>query len=159
MSNLGRSIMNHTERPPKKFQHDHRPRSGLVESAVHDEAEYFRSILDNLSGGLLSVDLAGNVVYGNQTAGRILHIPMGAVLGKPYEQALAPYPALCEVLRAALATHKIVHRGEVSAKHGDAEMIIGYSTLLVRNGQGESLGIGIIFQDLTLVLRPKLASR
>ena len=124
---------------------------------MHDEAEYYRSILDNLSGGFLSVDFAGSVVYGNQTAGRILHIPMGAVLGKPYEQALAPYPALCEVLRNTLATHTTVHRGEVSAKHGDAEMIIGYSTLQVRNRQGEYLGIGIIFQDLTMVLRQKQA--
>ncbi|MDE2511015.1 MAG: PAS domain-containing protein [Elusimicrobia bacterium] len=120
--------------------------------SIHDEAEYYRSILDNLSGGFISVDLAGNVVYGNHTAGRILHIPMGAVLGKPYLQALAPYPALCDVLRAALDTHKIVHRGEISAKHGDAEMIIGYSTLQVRNSGGEYLGVGVTFQDLTLVL-------
>lgn len=125
---------------------------------MRDEAEYYRSILDNLSGGFLSVDLEGSVVYGNQTAGRILHIPMGAVLGKPYEQALAPYPALIEVLRAALVTQTIVHRGEVSAMHGDTEMIIGYSTLQVRNSQGVHLGIGIIFQDLTLVLRKKAAS-
>ena len=129
---------------------------GLVESAVRDEAEYYRSILDNLSGGFISVDLEGNVVYGNQTAGRILHIPMGAILGKPYEQALAPYPALCAVLRGVLATRTIVHRAEVSAMHGDTEMIIGYSTLLVRNGKGDDLGIGMIFQDLTLVLRRKL---
>ena len=119
---------------------------------MHDEAEYYRSILDNLSGGFISVDLTGSVVYGNQTAGRILHIPMGAVMGKPYAQALASYPALCDVLRAALDTHKIVHRGEISAKHGDAEMIIGYSTLQVRNSAGEHLGVGITFQDLTMVL-------
>ena len=131
----------------------------MLESTVHDEAEYYRSILDNLSGGFLSVDLAGNVVYGNQTAGRILHIPMGAVLGKPYERALAPYPALCAVLRAALTTHTTVHRAEFSATHGDAEMLIGYSTLQVRNGKGDYLGIGIIFQDLTLVLARKAAQR
>jgi PAS domain-containing protein len=124
---------------------------------VRDEAEYYRSILDNLSGGFLSVDLDGKVVYGNSTAGRILHIPMGAVLGQPYEKALAPYPALLDVLRDAIVKQTIVHRGEVSAKHGDAEMIIGYSTLQVRNGQGVHLGIGIIFQDLTMVLRKKAA--
>lgn len=122
---------------------------------MHDDAEYYRSILDNLSGGFLSVDPDGRVAYGNPTAGRILHVPMGAVLGKPYEQALAPYPALCEVIRAALETRKVVHRGEVSVLHGDTEMVIGYSTLQVLNGRGESLGVGIIFQDLTLVLRRK----
>ena len=124
---------------------------------MRDEAEYYRSVLDNLSGGFLSVDLEGSVVYGNQTAGRILHIPMGAVLGKSYQQALAPYPALCAVLKTALDTHTIVHRGEISATHGDAEMIIGYSTLQIKTGEGNYLGVGIIFQDLTMVLRQKNA--
>lgn len=123
-----------------------------------DEADYYRSVLDNLTGGFLSVDLSGVIVYGNPTAGRILHIPMGAVVGKPFDTVLAPYPALCEVVRDALDTHKTVHRAEVSVLHGDARMTIGYSTLQVRNRRGEYLGIGIIFQDLTMVLaRKKLA--
>jgi PAS domain S-box-containing protein len=125
---------------------------------VQDEADYFRSVLDNLTGGFLSVDLAGQVVYGNPTAGRILHIPMGAIVGKPYRQALEPYPALCEVIAAALESHQVVHRAEVSVLHRDTEMVIGYSTLIVRNREGKDLGVGIIFQDLTLVLRRKLAS-
>ncbi len=124
---------------------------------MHDPAEYYRSILDNLTGGFISVDLTGLVVYGNPTAGRILHIPVGAVLGKPYDQALAPYPALCEVIREALRTHATVHRAEVSIAHGDAEMTIGYSTLQVRTPKGEYLGLGIIFQDLTMVLAKKAA--
>ena len=125
---------------------------------MQDEAEYYRSVLDNLGGGFISVDLAGNVVYGNATAGRILHIPMGAVMGKPYDQALSPYPALCAVIRSALETHTTVRRAEVSVLHGDAKMVIGYSTLQVRTRAGEYLGIGINFQDLTMVLNQK-ASR
>lgn len=120
-----------------------------------EEAVYFRSILDNLSGGLLSLDLEGRVVYGNQTAGRILHIPVGAVLGKSYEEALASYPALCAVLKDALVSQKAVVRAEVEATHGDARMVIGYSTLQLRSAAGERLGVGIIFQDLTMVLRAK----
>lgn len=122
---------------------------------MHDEAEYYRSILDNLSGGFLSVDLEGVVVYGNQTAGRILHIPMGAAVGKPYEQALSAYPQLVAVLREALATHNVVQRAELTAMHGDAKMVIGYSTLQVRDRSGAHLGIGITFQDLTLILARK----
>lgn len=124
-----------------------------------DEAEYYRSVLDNLTGGFMSVDLAGLVVYGNPTAGRILHIPMGAILGKEYHQALEAYPAVIGVIRSALETHTTVHRGEVSAKHGDAEMTIGYSTLQVRTPKGDYLGVGIIFQDLTMVLAKKQAAR
>ena len=118
----------------------------------HTEAEYYRSSLDNLTGGFLSVDLQGAVVYLNPMAGRILHLAdLKVLVGKPYTGALAEFPALCEVVREALRTHKTVHRAEVSVCHGDKPMVIGYSTLQVRNPHGEYLGTGIIFQDLTFI--------
>lgn len=119
------------------------------------EAEYYRSVLDNLPGGFMSVDLSGRLVYGNSMAGRILHIPMPAVRGRPYDEALEPYPALREVIRGALETHKATLRAEVCVRHGDTDIVIGYSTLQVVSPKGEVLGMGIIFQDLTLVARRK----
>ena len=117
-----------------------------------DKAEYFQSVLDNLAGGFLSVDLSGIVVYVNPTAGRILHIPDAAgLVGKSFAEALAGFPALCDVVRDTLKTRLTAHRAEVSVLHGDAPLIIGYSTLQVKNREGEALGIGIIFQDLTFV--------
>ena len=121
---------------------------------MYTTTEYYQSILDNLTGGLLSVNLDGVVVYINPTAGKILHLPnVGTLIGKEYAAALDGFPALCEVVRDALATHKTVHRAEVSVLHGDAPLIIGYSTLQVKNRNGEYLGLGIIFQDLTFVQR------
>jgi nitrogen fixation/metabolism regulation signal transduction histidine kinase len=123
---------------------------------MHATAEYYQSILDNLTGGLLSVSLGGVIVYVNPTAGKILHFPdVAALIGKDYTDALSGFPALSEVVRDALATHKTVHRAEVSVLHGDAPLIIGYSTLQVKNRAGEYLGLGIIFQDLTFIQRKK----
>jgi len=117
---------------------------------MYTTAEYYQSILDNLTGGFLSVSLDGRVVYVNPTAGKILHLPdVAGLIGKDYAAALGSFPALCEVVRGALETHKTVHRAEVSVLHGDAPLIIGYSTLQVKNRSGEYLGLGIIFQDLT----------
>lgn len=119
---------------------------------MYTTAEYYQSILDNLTGGFLSVSLDGAVVYVNPTAGRILHLKdLAALIGKDYAAALGAFPALCDVVRDALATHQTVHRAEVSVLHGDAPLIIGYSTLQVKNRAGEYLGLGIIFQDLTFV--------
>ncbi|MCR4295171.1 MAG: PAS domain-containing protein [Elusimicrobia bacterium] len=121
---------------------------------MYTTAEYYQSILDNLTGGFLSVSLDGAVVYVNPTAGKILHLKdLPALIGKDYGAALGAFPALCEVVRGALATHQTVHRAEVSVLHGDAPLIIGYSTLQVKNRAGEYLGLGIIFQDLTFVQR------
>ncbi|PIR19040.1 MAG: hypothetical protein COV48_04195 [Elusimicrobia bacterium CG11_big_fil_rev_8_21_14_0_20_64_6] len=121
---------------------------------MYTTAEYYRSILDNLTGGFLSVSLDGLVVYINPTAGKILHLPdIGALIGKNYTAALDAFPALCAVVRDALSTHQTVHRAEVPVLHGDSPLIIGYSTLQVKNRGGECLGLGIIFQDLTFVQR------
>ena len=117
---------------------------------MHDQNEYYQSILDNLTGGFLSVDLEGTVVYVNPTAGRILHFPdVNKLIGMEYHQALVNFPALTEVVRDVLATHKTVHRAEVNVLHGDAPLTIGYSTLQVKNRRGDYLGLGIIFQDLS----------
>ena len=55
-----------------------------------DESEYYLSVLDNLTGGFLTVDLKGIVVYINPTAGRILRLAdIAALIGKPFALALA----------------------------------------------------------------------
>jgi nitrogen fixation/metabolism regulation signal transduction histidine kinase len=116
---------------------------------MSDESEYYQSVLDNLTGGFLSVNLQGVIVYVNPMAGRILHLPdITALIGKPFGPALSSWPALCAVISEALATHKTVHRAEMTVAHGDAPMVIGYSTLQVKNRKAEYLGIGIIFQKL-----------
>lgn len=121
-----------------------------------DDAEYYRGILDNLPGGFLSVDLKGCVAYLNPMAGRILHLPAGpALIGQEYFSVLADFPALRNVVREALETRKTVYRAELSVLHGDVPLIIGYSTLHVKNRTGECLGVGVIFQDITSVGRAK----
>ena len=121
---------------------------------IHDETEYYRSVLDNLKGGFLSVDLAGGIVYVNPTAGKILKLPdVLKLFGKYYGTALAAYPTVMAVIKDALHTHQTVHRAELQILHADTPMILGYSTLQVKNRQGEYLGIGLIFQDLTVVQR------
>ncbi len=124
---------------------------------MRDEAEYYRSVLDNLSGGFLSVDHDGRIAYMNPTAGRILRLgDVSQLPGRPYPAVLTAFPALVQVVRDALDTGKTVHRAEVQVLHADVPMTIGYSTLQVKNRSGESLGIGVIFQDLTLALSKKL---
>ena len=121
---------------------------------MSDDSEYYQSVLDNLTGGFLSVNLQGIVVYINPMAGRILRLPdIAPLLGKPFVAALASWPSLCAVIEDALETHKTVHRAEMTVMHAATPLVIGYSTLQVKNRKAEYLGIGIIFQDLTFAVR------
>ena len=117
---------------------------------MRDEADYFRAVLDNLTGGFLSVDLDGKLVYANGMAGRILRVPIfDKLLGQPYVQALSAFPDLCRVIADALEQHRTVHRAEFTIDHADTPLIIGYSSLQVKSRAGEYLGVGLIFQDLS----------
>ena len=122
--------------------------------------EYYRGILDNLTGGLVSVDLSGRLIYVNPMAGRILHITdVSWLIANSFESALGGYPALCQVISETIKTHKTVRRAEVSVLHSNTPLIIGYSTLQIKNRKSDIIGIAVIFQDITFVSPAKRTER
>lgn len=113
-----------------------------------DEKIYYRSILDNLTGGLIGVDLEGNVAYMNRMAGQILHMTEEDCLNKKFGAAFVNYPELKGVITETMATGKTVRRAEVKISHAGTPMVIGYGTMLVKNGE-EEYGFAVIFQDIS----------
>jgi len=119
---------------------------------VKNIQEYYQCILDNLTGGLISVDMSGRVVYVNPTAGRILHVDdIPACLDKKYDVAFEGFPALKEVIKETMESGKTVRRAEISIMHASTPLVIGYSTMHVRSAGGKELGITVVFQDISFV--------
>ncbi|HAH31690.1 MAG TPA: hypothetical protein DCL44_05185 [Elusimicrobia bacterium] len=119
---------------------------------VKNIQEYYQCILDNLTGGLISVDMSGKVVYINPTAGRILHLEdIPACLDKKYDAAFESYPALTDVIHETILTGKTVRRAEISIMHASTPLIIGYSTMHVRGPGGQEMGVTVVFQDISFV--------
>lgn len=119
--------------------------------------EYYQCILDNLTGGLISVDLKGKVVYVNPMAGKILHMPAETCCSdKGYGQLFEDFPALKDVIKETLDTGKCVRRAEISIMHANTPLIIGYSTMLVKNHEGVELGVTVLFQDISFVAKKSL---
>lgn len=117
---------------------------------IKNVQEYYQCILDNLTGGLISVDLKGKVVYVNPMAGKILRMPAETCChDKGYEQVFEGFPALLGVIKETLETAKCVRRAEISIMHANTPLIIGYSTMLVKNPEGVELGVTVIFQDIS----------
>ncbi|MDA8132892.1 MAG: PAS domain-containing protein [Elusimicrobia bacterium] len=116
--------------------------------------EYYQCILDNLTGGLISVDMSGRVVYLNPMAGKILRMPADTCCtDKMYDEAFEGFPALIEVIKETLETGKCVRRAEISVMHANTPLVIGYSTMLVKNHEGAELGVTVIFQDISFVTK------
>ena len=116
--------------------------------------EYYQCILDNLTGGLISVDLKGKIVYLNPMAGKILHMDYETCCsGRQYEDIFADFPALKGVIKETIETGKCVRRAEISILHANTPLIIGYSTMMVKNSGGTDLGVTVIFQDISFVAK------
>lgn len=119
---------------------------------IKNVQEYYQCILDNLTGGLISVDMNGRVVYVNPMAGKILHMPAETCCSdKAYGEIFEDFPALKDVIKETLDTGKCVRRAEISILHANTPLVIGYSTMLVKNHEGVELGVTVLFQDISFV--------
>lgn len=119
---------------------------------VNNTQEYYQCILDNLTGGLISVDLEGKVIYLNPMAGKILRMEFDSCChDKSYDEVFEAFPALKGVIKETIETGRCVRRAEISIMHANTPLIIGYSTMLVKNHEGKELGVTVIFQDISFV--------
>ena len=123
-----------------------------LEEMVGRVTAYNSSILDNLSGGFLAVDLQGRVMICNPSAKRLLDI-RGEALDLPVEKALSAVPELAAVLRRTMTSRSIVKRQELRYTSAGAVHVIGYSTLVIQDAQGAFAGAGVMFQDITAQAR------
>ena len=118
--------------------------------------EFYKAILNNLTGGLVSLDMKGNIVYINPMAYKILHIESSNnLLNTPYAKSFENFEALSKVIKETIESGKTVRRAEISIMHANVPLIIGYSTLIIKNAKGTDLGIAVIFQDISFVSTAK----
>lgn len=119
-----------------------------LEDTVSRVTAYNASILENLSGGFLAVDLQNRVMICNPAGRRILDIHTEP-LGHPAEEVLGAVIELASVLRSTLTTKQTAKRQELHWTLRGEKRVLGYSTLLIRDTQGVFAGAGVTFQDLT----------
>ncbi len=124
-------------------------RSIKLESTVDRVTAHNASILDNLGGGFVAVDVHGRMMLCNPAARRILEIPPEAPLNVPVDQALFTNPEMAEILMDTLVKKVTVKRQDLWWKRKGETRVLGYSTLLIQDTGGHVVGAGITFQDIT----------
>ncbi len=107
-------------------------------------------ILENLTSGIISVDLKGNILYINPMAKKILHI-INDITNKNYKEVFHNYSELENLIDEMLSLNKTIRRGEIEITHAVIKLKIGYSTMQIKNKDGILMGYNIIFQDLSLI--------
>jgi PAS domain S-box-containing protein len=115
-----------------------------------DSEQYLNIALKNMPGGLVFIDTQGRIRGINEMARKILGIKEDVEAGVECHKALANYPPVYKVLLATCENLKAVNRQEITTRRSDGEKVtLGYGTLILRNGQGKPIGVGMTFQDIT----------
>lgn len=120
-----------------------------LEETVNRVTAHNESILQNLTGGFLAVDLREKIMILNPAARRILEIPGEDAMNRPIGDVLTHIPGLARVVLDALKSKKVERRQELHWTHNGEDRLLGYSTMLIQDTQGSLAGAGVTFQDLT----------
>lgn len=120
-----------------------------LESTVDKVTAHNASILENLGGGFVAIDVHGKLMLCNPAAKKLLDLPEDLALGQPVEQSLAAIPEMGEILMDTLVKKETAKRQDLWWSRKGATRVLGYSTLLIQDPRGQVVGAGITFQDIT----------
>jgi PAS domain S-box-containing protein len=115
------------------------------------DSEQFLSVaLRNMPGGLIFVDIQGRIRGVNEMARKILGLRGDIEPGTECHKALADHPHVYKVLLATCESLNAVNRQEISTRKVNGDKVtLGYGTLILRNAEGNPIGVGMTFQDIT----------
>ena len=117
-------------------------------------SNYLNNILESLSGGVLVVDLDGEITFFNQEAEDITGFEQAKVLGQPYAEIIGLNAGRnLSVLHTLDTGERLASREKELAQPNGNTIPIGFSTSLVRDEAGTILGALEVFNDLTEVKR------
>ncbi|MBU2529563.1 MAG: GAF domain-containing protein [Elusimicrobia bacterium] len=106
------------------------------------------STINNLSGGFIGVDIEQKVIFFNPKAQEIFEVGT-EYLNKNIMDLMELCPDIVNVIGDVLKQDKIVRRQDFKCSVNGKEKIIGYSSMNIKGVEGENMGAGMIFQDIT----------
>ena len=120
-----------------------------LESTVDKVTAHNASILENLGGGFVAIDIHAHLMLCNPAAKKLLELPENLELGQPIDQSLSAIPEMAALLMDTLVKKETVKRQDLWWKRKGESRVLGYSTLLIQDPRGQVVGAGITFQDIT----------
>ncbi len=118
-----------------------------------DNQQFLDVAFKNLAGGLILVDLRGRIRAMNETAELLLGVTGRIGLGDHCRSALDSHPKIAKVLVDTCTCQTGASRQELTTERPDgAKMVVGYSTVIMKNTAGEPFGVAMTFQDITRLI-------
>jgi two-component system sensor histidine kinase HydH len=133
-----------------------------VDKSTLAHQEFIESILQNVTGGILTIDPEENVTFFNRAAEKMLGHNAADVVGNPMQTLFCDRTGKHSWVRESLRTGKVFHQEETVMLRRNGEHVrIGISTAPLRDRANRIIGVLASFVDLSQVakLREQKARR
>lgn len=122
--------------------------NGRLEATIKQFNLRGESTINNLSGGFIGVDLEGKVIFFNPKAKEIFAVG-DEYMNKNIISLFNLSPDVVGAIGDVLKQGKTVRRKEFKSSVNGAVKVIGYSSINIKGVDGNVIGAGVIFQDIT----------
>jgi two-component system cell cycle sensor histidine kinase/response regulator CckA len=124
----------------------------LMEQALRQSEEMYRSILETMNEGLFENDLEGNFTYVNSAGCKMVGYECEELVGRNFREVSSPELAnyLQEAFRQVYETGTSELLVEYEVKHKDGSVrILQYHPWLIRDSKGKPIGFRNLVRDIT----------
>ncbi len=121
---------------------------------------YTETVLDNVGSGVVSVDAGGRITTFNRAAERILGLKgeemRGVLLNDVFKPlGLVMFTDLVERIRVG-ERESLIWEGQ--AEVGGSVLVLGLNGSRLRDDKGQSLGVVVVFEDLSALIKAQKAA-
>ena len=127
---------------------------------LEQRRKYTETVLRNVSAGVVSVDRNGVITTINRAAERMLGIRTQKVLNRRFDEVLLPEHRVLaeEVLRELRERAEGFIEKQIDLTLPDRAMVILMTITLIRDEEGNNMGMVVVFEDLTHLQRAERAA-
>ncbi len=121
---------------------------------------YMETVLGNVSAGVISIDANGFITTINRAAEKMLGINAPKIIHKRYDEVLIrDHLALAElVLREMRESGAGFIEKQLDLVRGDRAMTLLVTVTLIRDEEGNEMGMVLVFEDITQLQRAERAA-
>jgi len=121
--------------------------------------KYMEVVLSNVASGVVAIDRDGRISTINKNAEKLLNIRVAQTLGKHFTDVLPPdhQDTVREMIREIQRLGRETLARQVTVPIGGQALTLLVSLTLLRDEEGQDMGVVAVFEDLTHVIKAQRA--
>lgn len=118
---------------------------------------FYKSIIQSMNSGLITLDLSGEITFANKIAARLLGYEIDELLNRQIRELFSDDPDSQKTIRVMFLPGKRIDEREIKfKKKGGTSLIAGLTTSPIRDKNNKFEGVVLLFRDLTEVVHLRM---